>query len=90
MLKCYVYPKKIWNGTKKCLQIQRETEDGSCWFGIEEAINSYCNGNGLDISTVEWCVWCEPRRKYASIKAKDSKEWLGKFEKLKVVWEIAK
>ena len=55
MTRRFVYPVIIW-GNKKCLQIQREAEDGQVWFGIEDAIKSYLDEMGLDIKTVEWYI----------------------------------
>lgn len=90
MTRRFVYPTKIWNGTKACLRIQRESEDGQNWFGIEDAIKNYCEEMGLKIDEVEWLVWCESNDDYSHIKAKDSTDWLKQFDQLNITWEISK
>ena len=83
----FVYPVKIWGGSKKCLRIQREDEDGQAWFGIEEAIKAYCDEMGLKINEVDWRVSVDPDSyDYESINAKNVKDWVKKFEDLNVIW----
>lgn len=86
MTKRFVYPTIIW-GNKKCLQIQRENEDGKVWFGIEDAIKSYLDENSLDINEVEWYIEVESSKDYSIIKAKNIKDWISQFEDLGVQWE---
>ena len=86
MTKRFVQPTIIW-GNKKCLQIQRESEDGKVWFGIEDAIKSYLDETGLDINEVEWYIEVESSKDYSIIKAKNIKDWINQFEDLGVQWE---
>ena len=86
MTKRFVYPTIIW-GNKKCLQIQRESEDGKVWFGIEDAIKSYLDETGLDINEVEWYKEVESSKDYSIIKAKNIKDWINQFEALGAQWE---
>jgi len=85
MTKRFVYPKKIYNG-KKGLQIQRETEDGKVWFGIEEAIQNYCEEMGLELQNVQWLIWSEKDDNYIDIKASNIKDWLKLFDAIDVTW----
>jgi len=85
MTKRFVYPKKIYNG-KKGLQIQRETEDGKVWFGIEEAIQNYCEEMGLELQNVQWLIWSEKDDNYIGIKASNIKDWLKLFDAIDVTW----
>lgn len=80
----FVYPKRDFFN-RPALQIQREAEDGSVWFGVEEAIVNYCEEIGLQIDQVEWKVKIS-RDAFASIKAKDIKDWKYKFDKLGVTF----
>ncbi len=85
MTKRFVYPKKIY-GSKKGLQIQREAEDGKVWFGIEEAIQNYCEEMGLELQNVQWLIWSEKDDNYIGIKANTIKDWLKLFDAIDVTW----
>ena len=100
MTKRFVYPKKIYGG-KKGLQIQREAEDGKIWFGIEEAIQNYCEEMGLELQNVQWLIWSEADnnyiwiqsiineirdKNYIWIKANNIKDWLKLFDAIEVTW----
>lgn len=87
MPKRFVYPVLIWGGKKQCLLIQRETEDGQNWFGIEEAIEHYCEDMSLEVQNIEWLVWSEPINDYVSIKAKNLNDWVKQFNSIKVTWK---
>jgi len=82
----YVYTKIYW-GSRKGLQIQRECEDGRIWFGIEDAIKNYLEENGLQIENVKWSVWSEAKNTYVDIVATDIADWKKQFEQIEVVWE---
>lgn len=85
MTKRFVYPKKIYGG-KKGLQIQREDEDGKIWFGVEEAIQNYCEEMGLELPNVQWLIWSEADNNYIWIKANNIKDWLKLFDAIEVTW----
>lgn len=85
MTKRFVYPKKIYGG-KKGLQIQREAEDGQVWFGVEEAIQNYCEEMGLELQNVQWLIWSEADNDYIQIKANTIKDWLKLFDAIDVTW----
>ncbi|MBQ8234061.1 MAG: hypothetical protein IJZ36_00575 [Bacilli bacterium] len=86
MNKRFVYPKILY-GHRKCLQIQRETEDGQIWFGIEDAIKNYLEEYNLKIENIEWLIWSEIQNEYISIKAKNLNNWIVQFEQLDVIWK---
>lgn len=77
-------------GMKESLQlaIASETDDGSCWFGIRDAIENYCEEYGCDLSKVRWLVKVRPDdRDYTEIVATDIDDWIHKFNELDVVYE---
>jgi hypothetical protein len=86
MIKRFVYPKILY-GNRKCLQIQRETEDGQVWFGIEDAIKNYIEEYSLKIENIEWLIWSENQNDYISIKAQNLYNWIVQFEQLDVTWK---
>lgn len=85
MIKRFVYPKILY-GNRKCLQIQRETEDGQIWFGIEDAIKNYLEEYNLKIENIEWLIWSENQNDYISINAKNIDTWLNQFEQIQIIW----
>ena len=85
MIKRFVYPKILY-GNRKCLQIQRETEDGQIWFGIEDAIKNYLEEYNLKIENIEWLIWSENQNDYISINAKNIDNWLNQFEQIRIIW----
>lgn len=75
---------------RPALRIQRECEDGQIWFGVEGAIQNYCEENGLDIKDVEWKIDTDLNsysvNSYENIIAKDIKDWKNQFEQLSIKW----
>lgn len=89
MVRRFVYPTIHKYSKRKCLQIQRECEDGQLWFGIEDAIKNYIEEYGLKIEDIEWFVDPNPdniHSEYSIIIAKDLNEWIRKFEQLDIKW----
>lgn len=84
----FVYP--VIHYGRRSLQIQREGEDGYIYFGVKDAINTYCEQNNLDLSKVTWKVCAEPIHftGFTDINAKDSDDWLAQFESFPVSWKV--
>ena len=95
MVHRYVYPKLLW-GTKRALQIQRESEDGYTWGltgNIEDSIKGYLSEfPELKINEVDWYIWSEVDKEFILIQAKSIKEWVSKFNDLEscLEWEATK
>lgn len=86
----FVYP-VIYHGVES-LQIQREDEDGYIYYGVKDAIDNYCEQNGMDLSKVTWKVCADPIhfKGFTDIKAKNSDDWLAQFESFPVSWKVIK
>lgn len=92
-IKRFVYPKidRFWQDRgegqyAKQLEIASETDDGSCWYGLTDAIKNYCKENGLSVDQVLWKVQVKPGQ-YETIEANNLKDWEEKFSALDVMFE---
>lgn len=91
----FIYPKKdMWyynRGIKDHayqLLIASEHSDGVCWFGVTEAIESYCEETGIELSNITWEVRVHPNdTDYSTIKADTIEEWKKQFKALKPRFE---
>lgn len=89
-VKRYVYPKldrffqeRGMSDKATQLTIARECEDGSNWYGVEKAVESYCKEYGCSIACIEWAIKVHPDDMgFVSIKATDIEDWKRQFNEL--------
>lgn len=97
MLRRFVYPvidgffqSRGMTSHAKQLVINKESEDGASWFGIRDAIQNYCEDNGLDISNIDWRIKLYEKDEFVSIIAKDLDDWERQFNDINPTFEIRK
>ena len=96
MITRFVYPKLDTFFAKRNMPIAKQlliastTDDGKLWFGIKEAIESYCEEYGCSVNNVRWMVKTKVDRMddtYKTIIATDINDWEQKFNALHAEFE---
>lgn len=71
----------------KQLLISSVNDDGSCWFGVKDAIKNYCAEYGVSIENIKWRIMVRPGDyNYATIQAKNLTDWEKQFNALNVIF----
>jgi hypothetical protein len=98
MVTRFVYPKKDEffqkrGFTKEATQllITSTTDDGKCWFGIEDGIKNYLEETGIEITNVLWKIKVKPKNEgYAPITATSVEDFVKQFNALPIVYDLIK